>query len=228
MFNPLSEFDIQVSTGTGQVMGREVARLILTVTEKASGMSESMKLSMNLDRLPEKVDSIIVRKFAHTKRAERIRQERGMYPVKLLDEAMEYPFTALHTALRKSCDSSGSSLWWSFLQDCHPIVINHLMASTEAQLNEIVGKEYTLAQVADRLKTGWANFLSEGVSTARQIKKLDSHWIDEFSAIPFDEVKDLSHTERNKLQKDLKFAAMMFDYLSKKDWLGMAAGMVEM
>lgn len=227
LFGRYQEFDIVISTSSEERGDRTIPRFEIKIQEKATKTSESVKIPMNLEGISNKVDVIICRRFAHTKAAESIRQRRGIYQVELMDDALEYLYTALHTALRKHCDSSGSSLWWNFLHDCHQIVIDKIIENTKAQLDEIVGKKYTLAQVADRLKTGWTNFLSEGVSTAHQIDHMNEYWINEYSQISFDTLKEMSRSDLLKLKKDLKFAAMSLDYLSDEDWLGMAIGLTK-
>ena len=175
------------------------------------------------------VENVILTKFADTTSAEHIRRGRGQIECTLVPNWDIKIGSYVHTALRKLCDTSASTLWWNIIEGLPSSVWSQMNSHSITRINEVTAHQQV--KYRNALKAAWYEVLR----LASRLQLADSRsnaWPHKEDAAAqswdIEELfEDMTRREQREFDQVVKMAYLSLDFLSDDDWDGMLGYMVE-
>lgn len=221
----LREFDVSTrpaapASGDGNAL--PFYRTEIELHQRASGRKACATFHGIGDSFAPVVRKLVLCEFPESSTANWIRSNYGLGLLVLRADWQASFLEAVHTALRKVCDSKASALWWNALGDMPPPILRQMYASSIARLQAIPADKLTYARAAKEIKTAWETTLNQARSL--RFDRLSEY--DEIMGLSkagwnLDELLDLDRRERKDFSLAARTAYLALDYLSRNDWRGM-------
>lgn len=233
--NMLQEFDLNsTSTIVTQPLPRPEGyaqcskprrEITLQLTHRETGQSASARFSRNLtsEELRNWLENTVLKKFPASQAADVLRSRLNRAPVVLVPGWDESLGEAVHTALRKLCDSPATSYWWNLLHALPSELRAALYRNSVAALRLAggTGKPVFLAGLASALAKSWTATLETAQDYFTPRPFLTKTEVAALGQAGWPDRAQLTLAQLENLRAQSFMASLAVRWLDRNDWAAM-------
>ena len=207
----------------------------ITITERKTGKTWAKTTPYRITEIG--LENIILKNFPDSTTADWLDSSRHYYEIDLVkDLSPSNVCGAMHTALRKCCDSKASAYWWNLIHNLPEGVMSKVWTAVSEALiaAKTANKTTRMCDYAKVVETAWVlafeklNYATREYERDRRIFGAEGYPLTKAEATKLaDEFDDMSHKDFKAYRTAVFMADLAVGYLSAEDWVGMLGYLYE-